>query len=93
MAATAVTAAVDAAGLTKDYGGGRGIIDLGLTVGAGEVFALLGPNGAGKSTTIRLLMGFSRPSGGTARIFGLDCWRDAPAVKRRVGYVPGELPD
>jgi ABC-2 type transport system ATP-binding protein len=79
--------------LTKDYGGGRGLNDLDLEVGAGEVFGFLGPNGAGKTTTIRLLMGMIRPSGGSARVFGLDCQREAVAVKRLVGYVPGELPD
>jgi ABC-2 type transport system ATP-binding protein len=81
------------AALTKDYGGGRGIHGLDLRVDAGEVFGFLGPNGAGKSTTIRLLMGLIRPTAGSARVFGLDCWRDSVAVKRRVGYVPGELPD
>src|SRR5512132_57422 len=70
-----------------------GLNDLDLEVGAGEVFGFLGPNGAGKTTTIRLLMGMIRPSGGSARVFGLDCQREAVAVKRLVGYVPGELPD
>ena len=49
--------AVETEGLTKDYGNGRGIFDLDLSVPAGEVFGFLGPNGAGKTTTIRLLMG------------------------------------
>ena len=79
--------------LTKDYGGGRGLNDLDLEVGAGEVFGFLGPNGAGKTTTIRLLMGMIHPTAGSARVFGLDCQREAVAVKRLVGYVPGELPD
>src|SRR5256885_2642679 len=78
--------------LTKDYGAHRGILDLDLTVQKGEVFGFLGPNGAGKTTTIRLLMGMIHPTRGTATIFGLDCERDAVAVKRRVGYVPGETP-
>jgi ABC-2 type transport system ATP-binding protein len=79
--------------LTKDYGDGRGLADLDLEVRAGEVFGFLGPNGAGKTTTIRLLMGMIHPTGGSAQVFGLDCQQQAVAVKRLVGYVPGELPD
>ncbi|MGH2451825.1 MAG: ATP-binding cassette domain-containing protein [Candidatus Limnocylindria bacterium] len=86
------TAAVETAGLTKDYGLGRGIFDLDLRVEPGEVFGFLGPNGAGKTTTIRLLMGLIRATAGSGRVFGLDCERDAVAVKERVGYLPGELP-
>jgi len=78
--------------LTKDYGAGRGIFDLDLDVAEGEVFGFLGPNGAGKTTTIKLLMGLSHATRGAASIFGLDVDRDAVAVKKRVGYVPGELP-
>jgi ABC-2 type transport system ATP-binding protein len=84
--------AVETKDLTKDYGNGRGIFNLDLSVAEGEVFGFLGPNGAGKTTTIRLLMGLIHASRGGARIFGLDCDRDAVAVKRRVGYCPGELP-
>ncbi len=78
--------------LTKDYGLGRGLFDLDLTVGAQEVFGFLGPNGAGKSTTIRLLMGMVRPSNGSAFIFGLDSVRDSVMVKQKVGYLPGDIP-
>ena len=84
--------AVQTQGLTKDYGIGRGILDLDLSVAVGEVFGFLGPNGAGKTTTIRLLMGLIHATSGSARIFGLDSDRDSVAVKRNVGYCPGELP-
>ena len=87
-----MTAAIDTNGLSKDYGRGRGLFDLTLQVEEGEVLGYLGPNGAGKTTTIRLLMGLIHPSAGSARIFGLDCQRQAVEVKRHVGYVPGELP-
>ena len=87
-----VTSAIATRGLTKDYGAGRGIFDLELDVAEGEAFGYLGPNGAGKTTTIKLLMGLSHATRGTATIFGLDADRDAVAVKRKVGYVPGELP-
>src|SRR5579859_7301342 len=85
-------AAISTSRLTKDYGLGRGLFDLDLRVSPQEVFGYLGPNGAGKTTTIRLLMGMIRPSGGSAHIFGLDCLRDAVEVKRRVGYLPGDIP-
>jgi ABC-2 type transport system ATP-binding protein len=87
-----MTTAITTAGLTKDYGARRGIFDLDLDVSEGEVFGFLGPNGAGKTTTIKLLMGLSHATRGSATIFGLDADRDAVIVKKRVGYVPGELP-
>ena len=87
-----MTAAIRTEGLTKDYGGGRGLFDLDLEVQAGEVFGYLGPNGAGKTTTIRLLMDMIRPGRGRAEIFGKDCQARPVAVKRLVGYLPGEMP-
>jgi len=85
-------AAIQTSKLSKNYGLGRGLFDLDLHVEAQEVFGFLGPNGAGKSTTIRCLMGLIRPTAGSAHIFGLDCIRDYVAVKRKVGYTPGEMP-
>ncbi len=87
-----MTAAISTSGLSKDYGGGRGLFDLDLEVADGEVLGYLGPNGAGKTTTIRLLMGMIHPTAGSASIFGLDCQRQEVEVKKHVGYVPGELP-
>src|SRR5438045_4595110 len=86
------TTAIRIEGLTKDYGADRGLFDLDLEVSKGEVFGYLGPNGAGKSTTIRLLMALIRPHRGRAEIFGLDCIANDVEVKKKVGYVPGELP-
>jgi ABC-2 type transport system ATP-binding protein len=77
--------------LTKRYGASRGIIDVTFTVDEGEVFGFLGPNGAGKTTTIRTLMGLLKPTSGRATIGGLDCWAQSTAVKRLVGYLPGEF--
>ena len=85
-------AAIRASKLSKDYGLGRGLFELDLEVAPQEMFGFLGPNGAGKSTTIRCLMGLIRPTAGSAQIFGLDCLHDSVAVKRKVGYVPGEIP-
>lgn len=79
-------------GLTKDYGQGTGVFDLDLTIRRGEVFGFVGPNGAGKTTTIRLLMDLIRPDRGSATLLGLDSRRDSLALKRRIGYLPGELP-
>jgi ABC-2 type transport system ATP-binding protein len=78
-------------GLTKQYGSHRGIIDVDLEVRQGEVFGFLGPNGAGKTTTMRILLDLIRPSGGRAEVFGMDATRDAVAIHRRVGYLPGEF--
>src|SRR5438876_5180628 len=77
--------------LTKNYGSFRALEDLNLTVAAGEIFGLLGPNGSGKTTALRLLMGFMRPTAGTAFIAGHDCWRDSVLARRQVAYLPGEL--
>jgi ABC-2 type transport system ATP-binding protein len=85
-------AAIHTSKLSKDYGLSRGLFDLDLTVSPQEVFGFLGPNGAGKSTTIRCLMGLIRPTQGSAHIFGLDCRRDSVAVKGKVGYMPGDMP-
>jgi ABC-2 type transport system ATP-binding protein len=78
-------------GLSKDYGSGRGLFGLDLEVQAGEVFGFLGPNGAGKSTTMRLLLDLIRPTSGSARVLGLDTRRDSLEIRRRVGFLPGDL--
>lgn len=81
--------AVRTEGLTKDFGDVRAVDDLELTIERGEVFGYLGPNGAGKTTTIRLLLDFLRPTRGRAVVLG-GSGAD-PAVRRRVGYLPGDL--
>jgi ABC-2 type transport system ATP-binding protein len=57
----------------------------------GEVFGYLGPNGAGKTTTIRTLLDFIRPSQGRAAVLGLDAHGQSLQVRRKVGYLPGEM--
>lgn len=76
-------------GVTKDYGRGRGVFDLSLTIAQGDSLGYLGPNGAGKTTTIRQMMGFTRPGKGTVRVFGKDPFGCAE-VQKRIGYLPGE---
>jgi ABC-2 type transport system ATP-binding protein len=85
------TPAIEASGLTKYYGPHRGIVDIDLEVAQGQVFGFLGPNGAGKSTTMRVLMDFHRPTRGRASMLGLDCQGDTVALKRRVGYLSGDI--
>lgn len=82
---------IELRGLTKQFASGKGIFDLTFDVRAGEIFGYLGPNGAGKSTTIRHLMGFIKPDQGSAMIAGLDTWKDAAEIQKRVGYLPGEI--
>ncbi len=86
-----MTAAIEAAALSKTYGSTRAVAELDLQVEPGQVFGFLGPNGAGKTTTIRLLLALQRPTAGQARVLGLDPLRDDVELHRRVGYLPGEL--
>ncbi len=79
--------------LSKTYKGSRtpALDKLSLSVRAGEVYGFLGANGAGKTTTIRLLMNFIEPTGGRARIMGLDSAADSVSIKRHVGYLSGDV--
>src|SRR5438552_3606453 len=77
--------------LTKDYGSCRALDHLDLEVKPGEIFGLLGPNGSGKSTALRILLGFLRPTSGSASIGGHDCWHASVEARRQIGYLPGEL--
>ncbi len=79
---------IELQGVTKAYGRVRALDGVDMTVRAGTLFGFLGPNGAGKTTTIRILTGFIRASAGTARLFGLDAWRDSVALNRRLGFLP-----
>jgi ABC-2 type transport system ATP-binding protein len=83
--------AIAASGLSKDYGSGRGLFELDLEVAPGEIFGFLGPNGAGKSTTMRLLLDLIRPTSGSARVLGLDARNDSVEIRRRIGFLPGDL--
>jgi ABC-2 type transport system ATP-binding protein len=83
---------IDLQGLGVAYGKRRVLADVGLRVEPGEVYALLGRNGAGKSSLVRCLLGWQRPSAGSARLFGQDAWRTRAQAMARVGVVP-ESPD
>ena len=57
----------------------------------GEIFGFIGPNGAGKSTTIRTLLSLIYPTSGSATIFGKDCVKFGPEIKKEIGYLPSEV--
>lgn len=84
-------ATIECVGLSKFYGKHRGIEGLSFEVPSGATFGFLGPNGAGKTTTIRCLLGMLRPTGGEARVFGQRVSLDGAELRRRIGYVPGEV--
>ena len=65
--------------------------DISLTGNRGEILGILGPNGAGKTTAQRVLLDVIRPTRGSASVFGLDCQKQGIAIRKRVGYLPGEL--
>ena len=88
MSAADAGGALRTAGLRKRFGGVDALKGVDLAVERGEVFGFLGPNGAGKTTTIRILTGFIRADQGEARALGMDAWRDAVAVKARLGFLP-----
>lgn len=83
---------IEVANLTKRYAGHAAVADLSFTVGRGDIVGLLGPNGAGKSTTMRILACYLPASSGTVRVAGLDVFRDADEVRRRIGYMPEHNP-
>jgi daunorubicin/doxorubicin transport system ATP-binding protein len=79
--------AVEASGLVKTFGATRAVDGIDLCIRAGSVYGFLGPNGAGKTTTIRMLATLLRPDAGTARVFGHDVVRHAPAVRDRISLT------
>jgi ABC-2 type transport system ATP-binding protein len=81
---------IDIDDLSKTYGKARGIDHINLEINEGEIFGFIGPNGAGKSTTIRILMNLIFPSGGSARIMGMDVIKETKRIKTQVGYIPSD---
>ena len=77
--------------LTKCYRHVRALAGLDLSVPAGSIFGFLGPNGAGKTTALRILVGLLRPTSGEASVLGRRAWKDSPAIRRQVGYLPGDV--
>ena len=84
-------AAIELHGIHKTYGMTHALRGIDLEVPAGRIFGFLGPNGAGKTTTARILLDLIRPDAGGARVLGFDCQRQSIEVRKRTGYLPGEL--
>ena len=82
---------LEAVGLTKKFGKFTALSGIDLRVNEGEVFGYIGPNGAGKTTTIRVLLGILKATEGSASVFGMDAWKDAVEIHRRIAYVPGDV--
>jgi len=83
---------IEVENLTKLYGDFRALDNASFKVEQGEVLAFLGPNGAGKSTTMKILTGYLKPNGGTARIGGQDVLEHSHEVRERIGYLPETTP-
>jgi ABC-2 type transport system ATP-binding protein len=79
--------AIEARGLTRDFGDFRAVDDVSFRVRTGEIFGLLGANGAGKTTVIKMLTGLLRPSAGVGQVAGVDMRRPARSIKKRIGYM------
>jgi ABC-2 type transport system ATP-binding protein len=82
---------IEITNLVKKFGNVTALRGIDLEVKEGEVFAYIGPNGAGKSTTIRVLLGILQATNGSARVFGMDAWKNAVEIHKRIAYVPGEV--
>lgn len=86
-----MTPAIELNDLRKQYGRRTALHGLTLSVTPGTVFGLIGPNGAGKTTTLRMLVDIIRPTSGTARVLRTDPRTGGADLRRRIGYVPGEM--
>ncbi|MFD5214009.1 ABC transporter ATP-binding protein [Microbacterium sp. NPDC058345] len=86
-----MSSVIDITGLQKRYGRRTAVHGLDMHVKPGTVYGLIGPNGAGKTTTLRTLVDIIRPTAGTVRVLGEDPRHGGARLRRRIGYVPGEL--
>ena len=79
-------------GITHDYGGGKGAIDISFDVRPGEIVGFIGPNGAGKTTTMRMIMGFIKLQAGSISMFGnpINSEADLLVAQNNVGYLPAD---
>jgi len=82
--------AIEAHELCKNFGSVQAVKSVSFTVFKGEVFGLFGPNGAGKTTTIRLLCGLTRPTSGSATVYGHYLMYDPTGLRRHLTITPEE---
>ena len=78
---------VEADSLEKRYGSFYAVKNNSFCIKKGEIFGLLGPNGAGKSTSFKMMCGLAKPTGGTARIMGIDITKDPEKARSNLGYM------
>jgi ABC-2 type transport system ATP-binding protein len=83
---------IEVENLTKTYSGFRAVQGISFQVKKGEIVGFLGPNGAGKSTTMKVLAGYLPPTDGKIRIAGFDVVTDSIEVRKRIGYMPENVP-
>ena len=83
---------IEVENLVKRYGDVAAVDGISFTAAPGQVTGFLGPNGAGKTTTMRMLTGFTPPTSGTARVAGYDVFDQSMEVRKRVGYLPENVP-
>jgi oleandomycin transport system ATP-binding protein len=82
-----MTKAIEASGLTKNFGKTKALAGIDLEVDEGRVLGVLGPNGAGKTTAVRILATLLRPTSGTATVAGFDVVHRARDVRRSIGLT------
>jgi ABC-2 type transport system ATP-binding protein len=83
---------IEVENLSKTYSGVRAVQGISFHVQKGEIVGFLGPNGAGKSTTMKILAGYLPPTDGKIRIAGYDVVTDSLEVRKRIGYMPENVP-
>jgi ABC-2 type transport system ATP-binding protein len=83
---------IEVENLSKTYSGFRAVQGINFHVNKGEIVGFLGPNGAGKSTTMKILSGYLPPTDGKIRIAGFDVVTDSLEVRKRIGYMPENVP-
>ena len=84
--------AIEIFGLSKNYNRTVAVSDLNMTVPVNTCFGFLGPNGAGKTTTVKMLIGLTAPTRGSATVLGYNIIRNMDDIRERIGYLPEYAP-